>query len=142
MKAKQVHQSIEAAVKKAWSDASSAIGSVEEEVNRRFRQLVDKTGLSQGSEELQRVVTDVGRRLQTSGEELERRLEESVKSAVARVRAPVTEELANLRSRAEKLGQRVESLRGGKKKTFDSEGDPVDPRQSAERRDQPPAPRA
>jgi hypothetical protein len=46
-------------------------------------------------------------------EELERRVDEGVKTAVARVRAPIDKELASLKERVEKLQQKVEQRRAG-----------------------------
>lgn len=47
-------------------------------------------------------------RMKKNREELERRVDEGVKNAVARVRAPVDKELASLRTRVEQIQTRIE----------------------------------
>jgi hypothetical protein len=54
-------------------------------------------------------------RMKKNREELERRVDEGVKSAVARVRAPIDKELAVLKGRIEKIQQRIEEQKRGKK---------------------------
>jgi hypothetical protein len=109
MKPKQIHQSIQNALKKAWDDTSTAVGGVEEQVSRRFHVLLDRSGLAQGSEEVQRVMTDLGQRFQQRSDEVEKKVQESVRVAISKVRDPLNEELATLKDRAEKIAHRVEA---------------------------------
>ena len=106
---KQIQESIQEAVQKAWSDAVSALHGMQEEVGRRVKQAVDKADLTQRREEAQRLLADFGKRLQHNSEATGQRVEESVRSAYGRVRAPLAEELGRLRSKAEELGQRIDS---------------------------------
>lgn len=108
MKPKQIHQSIQTALKKAWDDTSTAVGGVEDEVGRRFRVLIDRTGLAHGSEEVQRVMADLGQRFQQRSDELETKVQESVRVAISKIRDPLNEELVALKERAEKIANRVE----------------------------------
>lgn len=48
------------------------------------------------------------RRMKKNREEFERRVDEGVKNAVAKVRAPLDKELAQLKMRVEKIQQRIE----------------------------------
>jgi polyhydroxyalkanoate synthesis regulator phasin len=82
--------------------------TVEEEMSRRFQSLRDRTDLHQQSEEVQRVLSDLGRRLQQSSESLEHRIEENVKNVLGRFRVPLMEEIAQLNTRVEDLSRRVE----------------------------------
>lgn len=107
---KSLQESIQQAVQKTWADAVASINGLEEEMSRRFRQVKERADLHQSSEDLQRIVTELGKRLQQNSEALERRIDESVRSVVTRVGAPLSEELAVLRSRAEQLSGRVEQL--------------------------------
>jgi hypothetical protein len=47
-------------------------------------------------------------RMKKNREELERRVDEGVKTAVARVRAPIDKELATLKARMEKLTAKID----------------------------------
>jgi ubiquinone biosynthesis protein UbiJ len=109
MKRKPFTESFQEAVQKTWSDALKGLQSLEEEVSRRYRQVADRPDLQQGSEELQRFVRDLGRRLQQNSEAMEQRLEESVRSMSARLPKPMLDEVARLRVRAEQLATRLES---------------------------------
>ena len=100
---------IQESLQKAWSDALSSLHGVEEEVARRFRQLKERADLQQGSEEVQRVLADLGRRLQDSSEAMEQKLEESWKSVSSKLKGPLTDELARLKTKAEQLSHRIES---------------------------------
>ena len=102
-------QDIQDSLQKAWSDAVSSLHGVEEEVSRRFRQLRERADFQQGSEEVQRALADLGRRLQDSSEAMETRLEESVRSVYSKLRTPLADEVARLRTRAEQLSRRIES---------------------------------
>jgi hypothetical protein len=55
-------------------------------------------------------------RMKKNREEFERKIDEGVKTAVARVRAPVDKELAAMKTRVEKLQQRIEDVRAKRKK--------------------------
>ena len=48
--------------------------------------------------------------LRETWDALERRIDDGIKSAVQRLRAPFVEELASLRGRVEKLQQRIEAI--------------------------------
>ena len=50
-------------------------------------------------------------RMKKNREEFERKVDEGVKTAVARVRAPLDKELAAMKARVEKLQQRVDEKR-------------------------------
>lgn len=113
---KPLQESIQQTVQKAWTDAVSSVMGLGEEMERRFQQAKERTDLTKGSEELQRVLAELGQRLQQNSEVLEGRLEESVKTVIKRVRTPLMDEVAALRARAEQLGARIEhqiKRRGG-----------------------------
>lgn len=105
---KRIQESIQEAVQRAWTDAVSALQGVQDEVGRRVRQAVDKAELRQGTEEAQRLLADLGKRLQQNSEAAGQRIEESVRSVYGRIRAPLLDEIGRLRSRAEELGQRID----------------------------------
>jgi hypothetical protein len=106
---KHIQESIQEAVQKAWTDAVSALHGMQEEVGRRVKQAVDKADLAQKKEEAQRLLADFGKRLQQNSETAGQRVEESVRTAYSRVRDPLMDEIGRLRTRAEELGQRIDS---------------------------------
>ena len=105
---KTLAQSLQTAAQRAWQDVVAAGTGVEEDLKRRFSRFVERGGLQHGSDELKRTLALVGQRLRGSRAEIEQRLDETLHRTVAKVRAPLVEELAHLRARAEKLGQRIE----------------------------------
>lgn len=53
-------------------------------------------------------------RMKKNREEFERKVDEGVKSAVARVRAPIDKEIAQLKARVEKIQQKIEKRKSTK----------------------------
>ncbi len=98
-------KSLQEAVQKAWADAVSTLQGIEEQVGRRFRQALEHAR----ADEAQRMLGDLGKKLQQNSEAVGQRIEESVKSAYARVGAPLVEELGSPKARADELGRRIES---------------------------------
>jgi hypothetical protein len=92
-------------IQKAWSEALTSLHGVEEEVARRYRQLKEQTGFQQSSDEVQRVLADLGRRLQDSSDAMEKKLE----TVYSKVKTPLADELARLKQKAELLSRRIES---------------------------------
>lgn len=114
---KPIQKSIQEAVQKAWSEAVSRLQTVEDEVGRRFRQAVDRADQHLSTEEIQRQLSEFGKRLQQNTEALGQRIEENVRTVVGKVRGPLIDELASLKTQAEALSHRIESQlrrRGGK----------------------------
>lgn len=120
---KPLQESIQQTVQKAWADAISSIMGLEEEMARRFQQVRERADLPKGSEELQRMMADLGRRLQGNSELLEQRLQESVRGVIKKVRTPLVEELAVLKERAEQVGRRIERQLHLQKKAEDGAGE-------------------
>ncbi len=55
-------------------------------------------------------------RMKKNREEFERRVDEGVKTAVAKVRAPIDKEIAVIKSRVEKIQTRMDKRKAAKKK--------------------------
>jgi hypothetical protein len=55
-------------------------------------------------------------RMKKNREELERRVDEGVKTAVAKVRAPLEKELAQIKTRVEQMQQKIEEQKSKRKK--------------------------
>ncbi len=97
------------AMRDAWMALTGVLSSAESEVQRRF---YESLGLPPDAHLGQELMS----RVRKNREEFERRVDEGVKAAVAKVRAPIDKEIASLKERVEKLQQRVEAERQKRKK--------------------------
>ena len=88
----------------AWLALTGAIATAETEVQKRFYETLGVAPDANLGEELMA-------RVKKNREEFERRIDEGVKAAVAKVRAPIDKEIASLKQRVEKLQEKVEAER-------------------------------
>jgi enolase len=98
-----------AAMRDAWLALTGAIATAETEVQKRFYETLGVPADANLGEELMA-------RVKKNRQEFERRIDEGVKAAVAKVRAPIDKEIASLKERVEKLQKKVEERRGKDKK--------------------------
>lgn len=119
---KKLYDTIQETLQKGWTDVSSTLNHFEEEAARRLRQTRELVDPRQASDEIQRVLTDFGKRMQESSENLEQRMEDSVRLVVSRVKDPLVEELSLLKNRIEKLSVRIESQHRRRSGTSDTSG--------------------
>src|SRR3954466_12516096 len=94
-----------AAMRDAWLALTGAIATAETEVQKRFYETLGVSPDANLGEELMA-------RVKKNRQEFERRIDEGVKAAVAKVRAPIDKEIASLKERVEKLQKKVEERRG------------------------------
>ena len=87
-----------------WSQALVTVTGAEEEAQRLLSRVQGLAGWSQ--DEARRL----GERLASQRREMERRVEEAVKTSVARLRVPRREEIAQLTTRLEAVSKRIEAL--------------------------------
>ena len=90
-----------AAMRDAWLALTGAIATAETEVQKRFYETLGVSPDANLGEELLA-------RVKKNRQEFERRIDEGVKAAVAKVRAPIDKEIASLKERVEKLQKKVE----------------------------------
>src|SRR4051794_10552263 len=90
-----------AAMRDAWMALTGAVSAAEHEVQKRFYETLGVDPNANLGEELMA-------RVKKNREEFERRIDEGVKTAFAKVRAPLDKEIASLKERVEKLQQKVE----------------------------------
>ncbi len=91
-----------------WGQALVTVSSADEEASKLLTKLQAVTGWSQ--EEARRQLRDFTERLVHQRRDFERRVEETIRLAVARVKVPRREEIAQLNSRLDTLTRRVEGL--------------------------------
>ena len=94
----------------AWLALTGALSSAESEVQKR---LYDALGVPPDAN----LAEELRNRMRRNREELERRVDEGVRAAVAKVRAPIDRELATLRQRLERLQEKVEERRRAREQT-------------------------
>jgi hypothetical protein len=93
-----------AAMREAWFALTGVVSAAEAEVQKRF---YESLGLQPDANLGAELLTKVRK----NREEFERRIDEGVKAAVAKVRAPIDKEIASLKERVEKLQHKVEEQR-------------------------------
>jgi len=92
------------AVRDAWLALTGALSAAETEVQKRF---YESLGLAPDAN----LSAELMSRVRKNREEFERKIDEGVKAAVAKVRAPLDKEIASLKERVEKLQAKVEQRR-------------------------------
>jgi poly(hydroxyalkanoate) granule-associated protein len=96
------------ALERMWSQALTAVSSVEDEAARVVQKAQTVAGWSQ--DEVRRQVGELSERLAVQRRDLERALDERVRGALQRLRIPRREEVQALSSRLRRVADRVEQL--------------------------------
>ncbi len=111
-------RSLQQSLRETWLHALGVLGGAEQEATRAAQRVLESIGLAPDAEG-KTLVGELMQRVRRNREAFERRVDEGVKAAVARVRQPFVQEIASLRGRLEKVQRSVEELkerraRGGK----------------------------
>ena len=96
------------AMRDAWMALTGALTAAESDLQKRFYETL---GLAPDAN----LTAEIVSRVKKNREEFERKIDEGVKAAVAKVRAPIDKEIASLKERVEKLQQKVDARRQEKK---------------------------
>lgn len=91
-----------------WGQALVTVSGAEEEASKLLNRLQEVAGWSQ--DEGRRQLHQFTERLTHQRRDFERRVEETIRVAVSRVKVPRREEIAQLNSRLDTLTRRVEGL--------------------------------
>ena len=112
-------RSLQQSLRETWTGARGVISGAEAEATRAAHRALESVGLHVESEAqaVKDALHELVERVRKNREELERRVDEGVKAAMARVHRPLADELRELRGRIEVVQKRVEHLasRTGKK---------------------------
>lgn len=100
------------AFERLWSQALASVSAAEEEAAKAVHKLQGAAGLSQ--DEAKRFVRELTERLKSQRKELERTVDERVRTSLARVKAPRREELQELQRRLDRVAERMQALEGKK----------------------------
>lgn len=105
-------RTLQQSLRDAWM---GVLSGAETEATRAALRLYELAGLRpEGAEppaSIKDALHDLAERVKHNRDLLERRVEDGVKAAVARVHGPIQEELATLRTRLESVQRRVEALK-------------------------------
>lgn len=91
-----------------WSQALVTVTGAEEEATKLLGRLQGMAGWSQ--DEARRQVREFAEKLASQRRDVEKRVEETAKHSVSRLRVPRRDEVAQLTVRLEALARRVEAL--------------------------------
>jgi|SRR5688572_2659837 len=114
-------RSLQQSVKEAWMSFIGVFTTAESELNKATARLLESLGFPADEKGEHHLGAELMARMRKNREEFERRVDEGVKTAVAKVRAPIDKELAQLKTRLEQLQAKFDDLqkrgRGGQKDT-------------------------
>ncbi len=94
--------------KEAWSQALSGVNAAEAEAEKVLTRLADAAGFS--SDDVKRHAREFGERLTTQRREVEKAIDDAVRTAANRFRIPTKEDIAALQKRLDSVTERVEAL--------------------------------
>jgi len=95
-------------LERLWSQALVTVSSAGEEVGRTAQKLAEKAGLN--AEEIRGHLREFTDRLSTQRRDLESRVEDAARRAIATVKVPRREQLQELQARLDALEARVAKL--------------------------------
>ncbi|HEX2568728.1 MAG TPA: phasin family protein [Polyangia bacterium] len=115
-------KTLQQSLREAWLGVLGVLSQAEEEAMRTGQRILEAMGLggegpgegvsseAERTAERGHLMGELMRRVRLNHEALERRVDEEVRQAVARIRRPLAEELATLRGRVEQLQRRIEAM--------------------------------
>lgn len=92
----------------AWSQALAGVNAAETEAERVLTRLADAAGFS--ADDVKRHAREFGDRLATQRRDLEKAIDDAVRSAASRFRIPTKEDIAALQARLDAVTERVDAL--------------------------------
>ncbi len=103
-------RSLQQSVSELWMGVLGVINQAEVEVQKASQRILDRVNERVGAstESGHKLANELIGRMRKNREEFERRIDDGVKAAIAKVRAPIDKELAQLKQRLEKIGQRLD----------------------------------
>jgi polyhydroxyalkanoate synthesis regulator phasin len=94
--------------KEAWSQALAGVNAAEGEAEKVLTKLADAAGFS--ADDVKRHAREFGERLTTQRREVEKAIDDAVRTAASRFRIPTKEDIAALQKRLDQVTERVEAL--------------------------------
>jgi hypothetical protein len=105
-------------IREAWLSVLGVFNQAEAEVGKATNKLFDALGVPADEKGEHHLAAEFVARMKKNRDDIERRIDEGVKAAVAKVRAPIDKEIATLKTRLESVQVKFEELqkRGRRKK--------------------------
>ena len=103
-------RTLQQSLRDTWLHALGVLGSAEHEVARAALRVMESVGFASDAEG-KSVAGELLARVRRNSAELEHRVDEGVKAAVARVRQPFVQEIVVLRGRVEKLQRSIDEFK-------------------------------
>ncbi len=94
--------------KEAWSQALAGVNAAEAEAEKVLTKLADAAGFS--ADDVKRQAREFGERLTTQRRELEKAIDDAVRTAANRFRIPTKDDIAALQKRLDAVTARVDAL--------------------------------
>jgi polyhydroxyalkanoate synthesis regulator phasin len=94
--------------KEAWTQALAGVNAAETEAEKVLTKLADAAGFS--ADDVKRHAREFGERLTTQRREVEKAIDDAVRTAANRFRIPTKEDIAALQKRLDAITERVEAL--------------------------------
>ena len=94
--------------KDAWSQALAGVNAAEVEAEKVLTRLADAAGFS--ADDVKRHAREFGERLTSQRRDVEKAIDEAVRTAASRFRIPTKEDIAALQKRLDEVTERVEAL--------------------------------
>jgi polyhydroxyalkanoate synthesis regulator phasin len=99
--------------KEAWSQALAGVNAAEAEAEKVLNKLADAAGFS--TDDVKRHAREFGERLTAQRRDLEKAIDDAVRTAANRFRIPTKDDIASLQKRLDAITERVEALSREKK---------------------------
>jgi hypothetical protein len=109
-------RSLQQAAKEAWLSVLGVVTTAESELHKATARLLETLGLPPESDNM---AAELMARMRKNRDEFERRVDEGVRAAVARLRAPIDKEIASLRARLERISARLDQMSKAPRKPKD-----------------------
>jgi polyhydroxyalkanoate synthesis regulator phasin len=94
--------------KDAWSQALAGVNAAETEAEKVLTKLADAAGFS--TDDVKRHAREFGERLTVQRREIEKAIDDAVRTAANRFRIPTKEDIAALQKRLDAVTERVDAL--------------------------------
>ncbi len=92
----------------AWLNVLGVVHGAEHELQKAAHKVLESAGIDPNAESVRAEVVD---RMRKNRDEFERRLDEGVKDAIARARAPIDKQLASVKARLERIQSKIDARR-------------------------------
>src|SRR5215208_7224760 len=94
--------------KEAWTQALAGVNAAEQEAEKVFVKLADAAGFS--ADDVKRHAREFGERLTSQRREMEKAIDDAVRTAASRFRIPTKEDIAALQKRLDAVTEKVDAL--------------------------------